>query len=136
MDSIDTIARHVTRTRFADLPEDAVEATCKFILDTLGVGIFGSSGPWVEELISAQGGPPTSGVARVFARSVTLSTASAALCNAYQMHNSEFDCVHEGAVVHAVTCPLAVALAEVDRQNIDAGIQVTGQQLILSLIHI
>ena len=65
VDSIDTIARHVIGTRFADLPEDAVEATCKFILDTLGVGIFGSSGPWVEELISAQGGPPTSGVACV-----------------------------------------------------------------------
>ena len=133
VDSIDTIARHVIRTRFVDLPEDAVEATCKFILDTLGVGIFGSSGPWVEELISAQGGPPTSGVARVFARSVTLGAASAALCNAYQMHNSEFDCVHEGAVVHAVTCPLAVALAEVDRQNIDAGKQVTGQQLIRAI---
>ena len=55
VDSIDTIARHVIGTRFADLPEDAVEATCKFILDTLGVGVFGSSGPWVEELISAQG---------------------------------------------------------------------------------
>ena len=61
MNSIDTIARHVTQTRFEDLPEDAVDATCKFILDTLGVGILGSSGPWVEELIDAQGGSPSTG---------------------------------------------------------------------------
>ncbi|GIS87376.1 MAG: hypothetical protein CM1200mP18_00860 [Gammaproteobacteria bacterium] len=63
----------MVQTRFEDLPEDAVAATCKFILDTLGVGILGSSGPWVEELIDAQGGSPSTGVARVFARSVTLS---------------------------------------------------------------
>ena len=37
MNSIDTIARHVIQTRFEDLPEDAVAATCKFILDTLVV---------------------------------------------------------------------------------------------------
>ena len=133
MNSIDTIARHVIQTRFEDLPEDAVAAPCRFILDTLGVGILGSSGPWVEELIDAQGGSPSTGVARVFARSVTLSAPAAALCNAYQMHNSEFDCVHEGAVVHAVTCPLAVTLAEVDRLKLDTGRAVTGQQLIRAI---
>lgn len=133
MDAVDTIARHVTETAFEDLPDATTNATCKFILDTLGVGILGSSGPWVDELISAQGGATASSVARVFARPVTLNAASAALCNAYQMHNSEFDCVHEGAVVHAVTCPLAVSLVEIDRLHLDAGVQVPGWRLILAI---
>ena len=35
---------------------------------------------------------------------------AAALCNAYQPHCSEFDCVHEKAVVHAMTAVLAAAM--------------------------
>jgi 2-methylcitrate dehydratase PrpD len=43
-----------------------------------------------------------------------LPAPAAAFVNAYQIHNSEFDCVHEGAVVHpmAVTLPALMAAAE------------------------
>ena len=43
--------------------------------------------------------------------------AGGALANAYQIHNSEFDCVHERAVVHAMTAVLAAALAQAERQG-------------------
>ncbi|GIS87375.1 MAG: hypothetical protein CM1200mP18_00850 [Gammaproteobacteria bacterium] len=36
-------------------------------------------------------------------------------------------------MVHAVTCPLAVTLAEVDRLKLDTGRAVTGQQLIRAI---
>jgi len=54
MDAIDSFARHVVGTRFEDLPGIAVAAAKTFILDTLGVGIAGSSGPMARELAEAQ----------------------------------------------------------------------------------
>ncbi|SVA69384.1 uncharacterized protein METZ01_LOCUS122238, partial [marine metagenome] len=80
------LAQHVARTRYEDLPEPATAAARKFILDTIGVGLLGSAGPWVEELITVQGAQPATGGARVLGRSVRLGMSSAALCNAYQMH--------------------------------------------------
>ena len=130
MTAIDALARHVAGTPYEDLPDAATEATRKFILDTIGVGLLGSDGPWVEELIAAQGAQPATGGVRVLGRPVRLGMSSAALCNAYQMHNCEFDCVHEGAVVHAVTCVLAVSLAEIDRLHSESGIPVHGTRLI------
>ncbi len=130
MNAIDVLTQHVARTRYEDLPEPATAAARKFILDTIGVGLLGSAGPWVEELITAQGAQPAIGGARVLGRPVRLGMSSAALCNAYQMHNCEFDCVHEGAVVHAVTCVLAVSLAEIDRLHFESGTAVPGHRLI------
>ena len=40
-----------------------------------------------------------------------LPAAGAAFLNAWQMHNQEFDCLHEGAVVHAMASVLPAALA-------------------------
>ena len=130
MTAIDALARHVAGTPYEDLPDAATKATRKFILDTIGVGLLGSAGPWVEELIAAQGAQPATGGVRVLGRPVRLGMSSAALCNAYQMHNCEFDCVHEGAVVHAVTCVLAVSLAEIDRLHFESGTPVHGTRLI------
>ena len=45
--------------------------------------------------------------ARSAERAARTSATAAAMVNAYQIHNSEFDCVHEQAVVH----PMAVLLA-------------------------
>ena len=43
MDAISVFADHVVRTGFHDLPGDAVKSAKTFILDTLGVGLAGSS---------------------------------------------------------------------------------------------
>ena len=39
------------------------------------------------------------------------------MCNAWQIHNAEFDCVHEDAVVHTFTVPVAAALAWAEREG-------------------
>jgi aconitate decarboxylase len=54
------------------------------------------------------GGAPTT---TVWGRSTRLSGPAAAFMNAWQMHNQEFDCLHEGAVVHAMATVLPAALA-------------------------
>ncbi|MGH1483525.1 MAG: MmgE/PrpD family protein [Geminicoccales bacterium] len=114
-DNIDAFAHHVIGTGYKDLPASAVLAAKTFILDGFGVGLAGSSGPWVEPLIESMRLQGRGDEARVWVRGRRLPASSAAFCNAYQMHNSEFDCVHEGAVVHAMTIPLAVIMAEAER---------------------
>ena len=54
MDAITAFADHVVRTRFEHLTGDAVRAAKIFILDTLGVGMAGSSGPMASEVAETQ----------------------------------------------------------------------------------
>ena len=117
MDAIAAFADHVVRTRFQDLPSAAVKATKTFILDTLGVGLAGSSGPLAVELAETAETWGHRGEAGVWGIGRHLPAPSTAMCNAYQVHNSEFDCVHEEAVVHAMTVVLPVALAGAERMK-------------------
>ena len=91
IDAIEHITRHVVETDFDDLPQEAVEASQKFILDSIGVGLAGSGGPWVTELINAMGAAPARDSARVWGQDKVLDARAAALCNAYQIHNAEYD---------------------------------------------
>ena len=116
-DAIVALCEHVARTRYHDLPRAAVAATKTFLQDTLGVAVAGSAGPWVEELVGCLSGWGTADQASVLGSGTRLPAPAAALANAYQIHNSEFDCVHEGAVVHAMTAVLAAALAHAERQG-------------------
>ena len=63
-DPIRLFAEHVARTRFADLPEAAVRAARIFILDTIGVGLAGTNGPCVVELIESATATMGEGAAR------------------------------------------------------------------------
>jgi 2-methylcitrate dehydratase PrpD len=113
-DAIRLFAEHVSRTRFEDLPEAAVRAARIFILDTIGVGLAGTNGPRVVELIEASTAMTGYGPARCWGHPRGLSAPGAAMINGYQIHNSEFDCVHEAAVVHPVTVCLAAVMAHAD----------------------
>ena len=116
-DAIRRFAEHVARTGYEDLPEPAAAATRTFLLDTLGVGVAGSAGPWTRRLIETQRLSCPGDQARVWSHGARLSAAGAGVCNAYQIHNAEFDCVHEGAVVHTFTVPVAAALAWAEREG-------------------
>ena len=117
MDAIASFADHVVRTRFQDLPSDAIKAAKIFILDTFGVGTAGSSGPMACDLVDMQETWGHRGEARVWGNGKRLPAPAAAMCNAYQVHNAEFDCVHEEAVVHAMTVVLPVAIASAERRK-------------------
>jgi aconitate decarboxylase len=128
VDAIAAFAEHVVRTRFEDLPGNAVQAARTFILDTIGVGIAGGSGPMAGELAQMQETWGGRGDARVWGSGKRLPTPAAAMCNAYQAHNSEFDCVHEEAVVHAMSVVLPVAMAGAERAK-----GVSGRDLITAV---
>ena len=116
-DAIWRFAEHVAGTDYDDLPESAAAATRTFLLDTLGVGVSGSAGPWTRRLIETQRLSCPGDQARVWSHGARLSAAGAALCNGYQIHNGEFDCVHEAAVIHTFTVPVAAALAWAEREG-------------------
>ena len=115
MDAIVRLAAHVVGTGYDDLPARAIAATKTFILDSFGVAVVGSAGPWVAELIEAQARWGQGGDARVWVRGTRLPAPAAALVNGYQIHNSEFDCVHEAAVVHPMAVLLAATTAHAER---------------------
>src|SRR5205085_7267836 len=100
-----------------------------FIADSLAVGIAGAAAPWRREVLdmaAASGGHPE---ATVWGSGEKLPLAAAAMVNGYQMHALEFDCVHEGAVVHAMSAilPSLFGWAERDRS-------VSGERLIRAVI--
>jgi 2-methylcitrate dehydratase PrpD len=125
-DGIAAFADHVVSTDYGNLPTSTVKSAKTFILDGFGVGVAGSSGPWLDGLIDSARLQGRSDDSRVWVFGDHLPASAAAMINAYQMHNSEFDCVHEGAVVHAMTVPLAATMAEAERAgNVDGSTLVT-----------
>jgi 2-methylcitrate dehydratase PrpD len=129
VDAIRRLSEHTARIGYRDLPPEAVTEAKTFLQDTIGVGVAGSAGPWADDLLTCLAGWGAGNDASIFARSPRFPAPSAALANAYQIHNSEFDCVHEGAVVHAMTAVVPAALAHAERRG-----SVTGKELVAALI--
>jgi 2-methylcitrate dehydratase PrpD len=128
MDAIAIIADHVVKRRFSDLPSEVIGAAKTFILDTFGVGLAGSSEPSVADLLTTCAIWGHRRDARVWGCDTWLPAPSAAMCNATQVHNSEFDCLHEGAVVHAMSVVLPAAMAGAERKG-----DVSGVDLIIAI---
>ncbi len=132
MNPVDRIAAHIVRTRFTDLPASAVANVKTFLLDTLGVGIAGSSGAQVTDLIALAKSWGDAPEATVWLTGERMSAQSAAIVNAYQIHCLEFDCVHEGAVLHPMATILSAVLAWAERES-GKGRAVRGRDLITAL---
>lgn len=126
-DAIETLARHVASSRYEDLPDAAIRAAEVFLLDTLGVCIAGARSPFAARVREAAGrwGRGEEATAIGAAR---LPAPSAALVNAFQAHSDEFDCIHDGAVVHPMTTVALASLAAAERRG-----AVTGRELIVAV---
>jgi len=113
-DAIETFANHVVGTPFDALPPAAIDAAKVFLLDSLGVGLAGTRAPYVDEWIAGYQGTVPGAGARIWGIGGTLPTPAAAAVNGYLIHNSEFDCVHEAAVLHPMAVLLSALMAEVE----------------------
>jgi aconitate decarboxylase len=128
-DAIERLAEHVVGTSFEDISGEAIVSAKTFILDTFGVAIAGSVGPFVPELIESARGWGDGDAAAVWGTDLRLSAPSAALINAYQGHNSEFDAIHERAVIHPLASILASLVAVAER-----GDGLSGRDLLTSAV--
>ena len=127
MTAAEQFAAHAIDTKFAYLPAEARQRAAVYILDSLGVGIAGSSvdgGQGLLRVASGWGEPAVP----VWGRKARLSAPAATFLNAWQMHNQEFDCLHEGAVVHAMASVLPAALAAAELRG-----QVSGAELMVAV---
>ncbi|MGH7043172.1 MAG: MmgE/PrpD family protein, partial [Acetobacteraceae bacterium] len=121
-------AHHALDTRAGDIPASAVRAAKVFILDTIGVGMAGATAQGAREVLACAGAWGTGTEARVWGTEARLPAPAAALVNGFQVHCQEFDCLHEGAVLHAMATLLPAALAWAEREG-----GVTGRALIAAV---
>ncbi|QRF61739.1 MmgE/PrpD family protein [Variovorax paradoxus] len=117
MNAIDTLIAHVRAHDFDTLPPAAVAAARMFILDTVGVGISGSRHPRMPALRQAARALGDGDAVTVWGSGEKLPFPSAAMLNAYQVFNQEFDAVHDIAVVHAFACIVPAALGFAQREG-------------------
>lgn len=114
MDSVENITDHITTTQFSDLPEVVVDNTKRFILDSVGVAIAGSSAPGCKDVVDLTkewGGKPEA-TALVYGGKVP--SPSAAMVNSMMMHALDFDDTLDESALHAhvSVLPAAMAVAE------------------------
>jgi 2-methylcitrate dehydratase PrpD len=126
--AIEKLLSHIEQTTFDDLPESTITAAKTFILDTIGVGISGSRVSATEQVKAALKQWGASKQAQVWATGEWLPANAAAAINGYQIHNQEWDCVHELAVVHPMAVIMSALSAYGQRE------QVSGKQLILGIV--
>ncbi|QHJ13844.1 hypothetical protein FX988_04124 [Paraglaciecola mesophila] len=127
INAIALLLAHIENTHFDDLPDSTITACKTFILDSLGVGISGSRVPQVSKLKHAVNQWGEGKQAQVWVTGEWLPAASAAAINGYQIHNQEWDCVHEPAVVHPMAVILSSLVAYAQAHNL------SGKQLILGV---
>jgi len=132
MTSLDRIAAYVVEAKLADMNDAVRDKARVFLLDSLGVGIAGSSGEGVAELTQTVGSFGDGDEATVWVTGERLPATSAAIVNAYQLHCLEYDCVHEGAVVHPMATVLSASLAHAEKRSAD-GCPVSGPDFLVAL---
>jgi 2-methylcitrate dehydratase PrpD len=110
-------AEHAARTRYEDLPPLAVAKAKTFLLDTLGVGLAGRAGANLDAVSRLAAMWGAGDEATCWRDGARLSAGSAAIVNAYLIHCLEFDCVHEGAVVHPMATLLSALFAWTERET-------------------
>ena len=121
-------AHHALTTRYEDLSDDAVAQAKVFILDTLGVGIAGSTAYGADQVAFANAGWGSGTDATLWGRRDRATVTGAALLNGFQAHCQEYDCVHEGAVLHPLATALPAALACAERAG-----DVSGRDLLTAV---
>ena len=127
-DAIHALVDHVVSSRYESLSQGAVDTTKAFILDSFAAALAGTLAPEVSGMLGMLndwGGKPES---TVWVSGERLPAPSAAMMNSLLMHNQEFDCVHDLAVVHAFTSALPAALAVAQAKGM-----VTGRELLTAV---
>ncbi|MBW2040305.1 MAG: MmgE/PrpD family protein [Deltaproteobacteria bacterium] len=115
----------LAETEFNDLSYEVVENTKKFILDSLGVAIAGSSAPGCKEVVGLMkewGGRPE---ATIMVYGGKVPSPFAVLANSTMMHALDFDDTLDESALHAYASVLPTALAMAETRG-----DVSGKDLI------
>lgn len=114
---------------WVDVPPEVIARAQTFLFDTLTVGVAGSATEEAARIRQAAACWGGGDEAVVIGRESRLPASQTAFVNGFQIHCLEWDCVHEKAVVHAMSVPTAALLAWACR---DPGL--SGRDLLMALI--
>lgn len=131
VDLADRLIAHALDIAWAKLGDGAQAAGCNFLHDTLAVGIAGRNEGRADMVFAlAQSWNGQGGNSIVLARPTErMHPPYAAFVNGYQIHNQEFDCVHEAAVAHPMATVCSALLAEIGRDE-----PVSGKRFLEALV--
>lgn len=99
------------------LPDAVAADATRLLADTLGVGAAGATAAGAEAIQIVARGWGAGAHARLIGSDERLPAASAAFVNGFRIHCLEWDAVHEGAVVHALSVVVAALGATIDRMG-------------------
>ena len=108
---IDQLNDFVLSTGAADVPSSVKEMAKVFLLDTLTVGLSGATEPIAQNARDASINFGHGEIARPLGCRVKRPVGTAAFISAFHIHCQEWDCVHEPAVVHAMSVVTAALAA-------------------------
>jgi aconitate decarboxylase len=130
VDRIERLIAHLLRYRAGEgIAPAALLAARIFLFDSIGIALSGASVPQSATLMASVRGWGAGDDAHIWGSAQKFSAPSAALINAFHIHNQEFDCVHERAVVHPMAVILAALMAYAERRG-----DVSGRQLLVALV--
>lgn len=111
------LVERIVHLRATELPAAARDGARTFILDSLGVALAGTRVPRVNTLKQIATHWGTGSATRIWGTGERVPAPTAAFINGYQIHNQEWDCVHEPAVVHPMAVVLSTLLAFAEAQR-------------------
>jgi len=106
------LAEYIAGSRFEQVPQPIVEHVKLLVLDTIGVGVFGSALPWSERLRATVQATETPGRVAVWCTPLAFSAPTAAMINGTAVHAFELDDVGPGGHNGSVTLTSALAIAQ------------------------
>lgn len=130
---IDDLVERFCALSVLPLPADIARLAATYLVDSIGVGLAGTTTPENRALMVTAG--PWEGaspVATLWGRHQRSGPLTAAMVNAHAIHSLEFDCVHEGAVLHPFTVVLPVLAAHSERESL-SGRVVSGSSFLRAL---
>ncbi|RMF10428.1 MAG: MmgE/PrpD [Alphaproteobacteria bacterium] len=113
---------------YGDIPASARESSKTFLLDTIAVGLSGATEPASRNVWRAVSRWGAGNEAIPIGLATAFPVPSAAAVSAFHIHCQEWDCVHEPAVVHAMSV-LTGALSAF----VQANSAITGRDLVMAL---
>jgi 2-methylcitrate dehydratase PrpD len=104
------LAAFLARFTLADMPDDAVHAARRGVLDWIGCALAGSGHPTITKLVSVLAEAGSGQQATVFGRGVRLGLLDAPIANGQMGHMLDYDDTHMGGVVLHASSPILSAL--------------------------
>ena len=128
MAAINDVVKHFIRTRYEDIPEEAVKSAKREVMDSLATALGGSTKPGVAELVDMIREWGGSEQSTVIGYGLKCPAPNAAQVNGTMIHALDYDDGHQVALVHIGCVAVSTCFAVAERMGI-----VSGKELITAL---